>query len=103
MTAVWATIAALTVITAAIKIAPTIWLGGRPLPARVTALIVLLAPALLAGLVMVGTFSAGDRELTVDERVFGVAAGAAVMAWRRNLVWTVVVAAATTAVARSLL
>lgn len=103
MTAAWITIAALAVVTAAIKVAPTVWLGGRPLPERMTALIVLLAPALLAGLVVVGTFSAGERTLTVDERVVGVAAGAAVMAWRRNLVWMIVVAAASTALARALL
>jgi branched-subunit amino acid transport protein len=99
---VWITIGALAVLTAAIKGLPPLWLGGRPLPEPMTAVIALLAPALLAALVVVETFSDEDRDLVVDERAIGVAAAAAVMLWRRDLVLMVVVAAVATALARAL-
>jgi uncharacterized membrane protein len=101
MTSVWIMIAALAVLTALIKVAGPLLLGGRPMPARVTAVIALLAPALLASLVVVETFSDEDRNLTIDERVIGVAAAGLVMAWRRNLILTVIVAATVTALARA--
>jgi hypothetical protein len=78
--------------TIAIKAAGPVLLGGRPLPTRVTSLIVLLAPALLAALVAIDTFATG-RHLVVDARVAGVAVGA-VAAWRRAPALLVVVLAA---------
>ena len=102
MTEVWITIAALAVITAVIKATAPVALGGRPLPDPLTAVIALLAPALLAALVIVETFADEDRDLVVDERVIGVAAGAAVLAGRGNLVAMGLVAAAATAIARAL-
>jgi branched-subunit amino acid transport protein len=103
VTEVWITIAVLAVATAAIKTLPPLHLGGRPLPPRVTAVIALLAPALLSALVVVETFSHPNHDLVVDERALGVAAAAGVMAWRRDLIMAVVVAAVVTALARALL
>jgi hypothetical protein len=61
----------------------------------------LLAPALLAALVVTQTFAEG-RSLALDERLVGVAV-AAVALWRKAPVLAVIVAAAAaTALARAL-
>ena len=57
MTEVWITIAGLTLATMALKAAGPVILGGRELPERALAVIALLAPALLAALVLTGTFT----------------------------------------------
>ena len=87
MSAVWTTIAGLTVVTAAIKAAGPLALGGRDLPEWAMSII-----ALLAALVMVETFS-HDRTLVLDARAGGVAAAAAALALRASLPVTVTVAA----------
>jgi hypothetical protein len=58
--------------------------------------IALLAPALLAALVVTETFAA-DGELTLDARAAGLLAAAMALALRASLVVTVVVAALATA------
>ena len=101
MTAVWVTVAVLSLATAALKIAGPLALGGRPLPARALTIVELLASALLAALVVVETFGKG-RSLTLDARALGVAF-AAVALWRRAPMTVVVLgAAAVTAIARLL-
>jgi branched-subunit amino acid transport protein len=96
MSAVWTTIAGLTVVTAAIKAAGPVALGGRELPAWAMSIIALLAPALLSALVMVETFST-NRDLVLDARAGGVAA-AALALWRgASLPVAVVVSAAVAA------
>jgi branched chain amino acid efflux pump len=92
MTAIWVTIAALALATAALKIVGPLTLGGRPLHANAFAVVELLASALLAALVVVETFAQG-RHLTVDARVVGVAF-AALLIWRRAPMTAVVVGAA---------
>jgi branched-subunit amino acid transport protein len=92
VSAVWTTIAGLTVVTAAIKAAGPVSLGGRELPESVMSVIALLAPALLAALVMVETFS-DDRTLVLDARAGGVAAAAVALALRASLPVAVIVAA----------
>jgi branched-subunit amino acid transport protein len=92
LSAVWTTIAGLTVVTAVIKAAGPVSLGGRELPESVMSVIALLAPALLAALVMVETFS-HDRTLVLDARAGGVAAAAAALALRASLPVAVIVAA----------
>ncbi len=85
--------------TVAIKAAGPVLLGGRPLPARLTGVVELLAPALLGALVAVQTFGDGQA-LTVDARLIGVAA-ASIALWRKApLLVVVIVAAAATAIAR---
>jgi branched-subunit amino acid transport protein len=102
MTSTWLVIVLVGAGTVAIKAAGPVLLGGRPLPARLTGVVELLAPAVLAALVAVQTFGDG-RALAVDARLLGVAA-AAVAIWRKApLLVVVVVAAATTAVARLVL
>jgi len=101
MTAVWVMIVALTLATAALKLAGPLTLGGHPLPASALTIVELLASALLAALVVVETFGQG-RSLVLDARVLG-AAFAAIAVWRRAPMIVVVLgAAAVTAVARLL-
>jgi branched-subunit amino acid transport protein len=89
-------IGACAIVTAAIKAAGPIALGGRELPAAFSAVIVLLAPALLAALVATQALAEGDR-LGVGEETVGVLA-AGLVAWRTgSIVGCVVVAAAITA------
>ncbi len=98
----WVVVVLVGAATMVIKSIGPVLLGGRTLPARVDALIGLLAPALLAALVAINTFGAG-RSLAVDERMLGVAA-AGVAIWRKApVLLVVVIAAATTAAARALL
>ena len=56
MTTLWVTIIAVALANAAIKAAGPVLVGGRDLPPRVVAVIALLAPALLAALVVTETF-----------------------------------------------
>ena len=96
MSAVWVTIGGLTIGTAAIKAAGPLLVGGRslrPFPMRVIAL---LAPALLAALVVTETF-AREGELTLDARAAGLAAAAVAIALRASLIVTMLAAALATA------
>jgi hypothetical protein len=101
VTAVWVTIAALALATAALKLAGPLALGGRPLPVRALSVVELLASALLAALVVVETFGNG-RSLTIDARVLGVAFAAIALTRRAPMIVVVLGAAAVTAVARFL-
>lgn len=101
MTEVWITIAGLTVATMALKAAGPVILGGRELPDRALAVIALLAPALLAALVLTGTFT-DDQELTLDPRAAGLGCAAVAVVLRAPLLVTVLVAAAGTAAVRAL-
>jgi uncharacterized membrane protein len=74
--------------------------GGRELPPRVVAVIALLAPALLAALVVTETFGE-DRHLVIDERAIGVAVAGLVLALRGPVLIAVALAAITTALARA--
>lgn len=85
--------------TVALKAAGPMLLGRRPLPAPVTRVLELLAPALLAALVVTLVFG-GDRELVVDHRVVGLAAALGAVALRAPMAVVVVGAAVATAVAR---
>ncbi len=101
MSAAWATMLLLGSATMAIKAAGPVALGGRDLPGRLTGAVELLAPAVLAALIVVQVFG-GDRRLELDERALGLVA-AAVAVWLRAPVLVVVIAAAVvTAVARQL-
>lgn len=102
MSPVWTIVLVVGLGTMAIKSAGPLLLGGRALPDRLTGVIDLLAPALLAALVVVQTFGDGQA-LAVDERVVGVGV-AAIALWRRApLLVVVVAAAAATALARAVL
>jgi branched chain amino acid efflux pump len=100
VTASWTLVALVGVATVAIKGAGPVLLGGRPLPPRVQAVIVLLGPALLAALVAINTLGA-DRQLVADERLLGVAAAVVAIRLRAPMLAVVLIAAAVTAVARA--
>ncbi len=94
-------IAGCAIATFAIKSAGPIVLGGRELPPRFTGVVSLLAPALLAALVVTQTLADG-KELAVGDQTAGVIAGGLV-AWRTgSIIGCVVVAAAVTAGLRAL-
>jgi branched-subunit amino acid transport protein len=102
-TVVWLTIAGLAVGTVAIKAFGPVTLGGRELPRRANAVIALLAPALLAALVMAQTITAEGGGLALDQaRIAGVAAAALAIAARAPLLAVVAVAAVATAMVRML-
>lgn len=100
MTEVWITIAGLTLATMALKAAGPVILGGRELPERALAVIGLLAPALLAALVLTGTFT-DEQELTLDPRAAGLGCAAVAALLRAPLLVTVLVAAVATAAVRA--
>ena len=96
----WALIGLCAVVTAAIKAAGPVALGGRELPAGFTRVIGLLAPALLSALVCTSALADG-RHLAVGADTAGVAT-AGVALWRgASVVVGVVVAAAVTALLRA--
>jgi branched-subunit amino acid transport protein len=95
----WIVIAVVGVVTIAFKASGPVLLGQRTLPPRVTALVEVLAPAMLAALVVTQAVG-GDRELVLDERLAGVAAGGVAIALRAPLLAVMVVAAAVAALIR---
>jgi uncharacterized membrane protein len=101
VTAVWLTIVLVAVASATLKGAGPLLLGDRRLGPRATAVIALLAPALLTALVLVDTVTAG-RRLVVDARLAGVAAAGIALLLRAPVLLVLAVAVATTALLRLL-
>jgi branched chain amino acid efflux pump len=98
--ATWGLIAACAVITAAIKAAGPVALGGRELPPWFASIVTLMAPALFAALVVTQALADG-RHLAIGADTAGVALAGAI-SWRGGSVIAVVaVAAVTTAVLRA--
>lgn len=96
----WLVIAGCAVVTFAIKAAGPVALGGRDLPPRFSGVIALMAPALLAALVVTNALADGE-ELAVGADTAGVAAAGLVL-WRGGtVVPAVVVAAVVTASLRA--
>lgn len=103
MSATWTTILVLAAGTAVIKGAGPLLVGGRSLGRTTTRVIALIAPALLAALVVTQAFTDSDGSLTIDARAAGLAAAAGVLAVRREaMVRAVVVAALAAALVRAL-
>jgi len=96
---VWLVVLFVGVATVALKATGPVLLGDRTLPEPVARVVSLLAPVLLAALVVTQTVG-GDNELVLDARLDGVGAGAAAIAARAPLPAVVVVAAAATALVR---
>ncbi len=99
MNTLWVVILAVTLASAAIKAAGPVLVGGRELPSRVNAVIALLAPALLAALVVTETFG-DDGHLALDEKALGVGVAAVALALRAPVLLAVALAALVTALAR---
>jgi branched-subunit amino acid transport protein len=95
----WLVIAVVGAVTILFKASGPVLLGDRQLPPRAAALVEVLAPAMLAALVVTQTVG-GDRELVFDERLAGVAAGAIAVRLRATLIVVMVVAAVVAALIR---
>jgi len=95
----WLVIAVVGAVTILFKASGPVLLGGRELTPRVSSVVEVLAPAMLAALVVTQTVG-GDRELVFDERLAGIAAGALAIRLRAPLLLVMVVAAATAALIR---
>lgn len=100
MTTLWIVIVALALANAAIKAAGPVLVGGRDLHPRAVAVIALLAPALLAALVVTETFGE-EQHLVLDEKAIGVAVAGLALALRAPVLVAVALAAVTTALTRT--
>jgi len=100
LTTVWIVVIVVGVATVAIKAVGPVLLAGRQLPPRLGVVVALLAPALLAALVVTQAVG-GDRRYAFDGRLVGLAAAAVAIRLRAPLLVTLVVAAATTAIVRA--
>jgi len=97
----WTVVAIVGAATVVLKAVGPVLLGGRSLPPHVAGLVEMLAPALLAALVVTQAV-AGDRRLVFDERLLGLVAAVVAIRLRAPLLAVVVIAAAVTAIARLL-
>ncbi|MER6144981.1 AzlD domain-containing protein [Streptomyces sparsogenes] len=88
----WSAVVAVAVLSFALKAVGPIALGERELPPRARAVIALMAPALLAGLVTVGV--AGDRWRTVDPALLAALTAVPLLRWCRLPMPAVLVGAA---------
>jgi branched-subunit amino acid transport protein len=97
----WALVAGCAVVTALIKAAGPVALGGRALPDRVAVVIALTAPALLAALVVTQALADGER-IAIGADTAGVGL-AGVVLWRgKSVPAAVAVAVLATAGLRAL-
>ena len=99
MSAAWATVVVVGAGTFALKAVGPVGVADRQLPRRIADLLSMVAPAILAALVVTETFAHG-RSLVLDARIAGVAAGAVVALARRPLWMVVLAGAAATAAVR---
>jgi branched-subunit amino acid transport protein len=101
LTEVWLTIGVLAVATAAIRASGPVVLGGKDLPLPFQRVVALIAPALLAALVVVETFGAPEGgSYEIDARILGVGAAAIALGLRMSTLPVVLLAAVVTALAR---
>jgi hypothetical protein len=99
MTDVWTVILVVGIATIACKAAGPLLLGPRQLRGRTLRVVDLIAPVMLASLVVAQTFSGADG-LVVDWRVAGVAAGGIALTRGLPIVPAMVLAALVTALLR---
>ena len=98
----WLLVALLAVATVAVKAFGPVSMGGRTLAPRLAGVIALLPAALLAALVVTGTFTDGHSHLRAGADAAGVAAAAGVVLRGGSILVAVVAAAALTAAVRAL-
>ena len=99
MSAPWATVLAVGAGTVVLKAVGPVGVSGRRLPPRVAELLEVVAPAILAALVVTETFASG-RSLVLDARLAGVAAGIVAVLLRAPFWLVVIVGAVATALVR---
>jgi branched-subunit amino acid transport protein len=101
MTTTWIVVLGASAGTLLLKgLAPAV-LGGRALPARVAGAMALLAPAVLAALIVTNTFATG-RDVVLDPRAAGLGAALVAILLRAPVLVVIVVAAGTAALLRAL-
>jgi branched-subunit amino acid transport protein len=100
MSEVWITIGVLAVTTAIMRGIGPAALGDRALSVPVVRVISLLAPAILAALIVTETFGAPGPSITLDERAGGLAVAGGLLVSGRSMITAVLAAAATTALLR---
>ena len=99
MSAVWTSVLVVGAGTVALKAVGPIGVSGKSVPPRISSLLSLVGPAILAALVVTETFASG-RALSLDARLAGVGAGAVAVLLRAPLWVAVIAGAAATAVVR---
>jgi branched-subunit amino acid transport protein len=98
---IWLLIVLVAVVTAAIKAAGPVALGGRELPPWFSSIVTVMPGAVLAALVVTAALANG-KDLSVGPDTAGVAA-AGIVAWRGgSVIICVLVAAAVTAGLRAI-
>lgn len=101
MSDVWLTVLVVSAATIALKAIGPVVLAGRELPRVTRGLVEMLAPALLAALVVTQAIG-GDRRYVFDARLAGLAAAVVAIRLRAPTLLVVVLAAAVTAAARAI-
>ena len=101
MSDIWVVVLLVGAGTVMLKAVGPVLLAGRELPRTLSSLLFLLAPALLGALVVTQAVG-GDREIVLDERLFGIGAAIVAILLRLPLLAVVVIAAAVTAGVRAL-
>jgi branched-subunit amino acid transport protein len=99
MSDVWTVVLAVGALTIAFKAAGPVLLGGRELPATLVSAFELLAPSLLAALVVTQALGE-DGNLVVDERLVGVGVAVVAVRLRAPLIAVMFLAAVSTALVR---
>ena len=99
MSAAWAAVLMVGAGTVLLKAVGPVVVSGRRLPARATELLEMVAPAILAALVVTETFGSG-RALVLDARLAGAAAGLVAILFRAPLWLVVILGALATALVR---
>lgn len=100
MSALWISIVVVALANAAIKATGPVLVGGRELPEWAGSIIALLAPALLAALVVTQTFGE-DGHPVLDARAVGVAVAAVAVALRAPVLVALALAVVATAMVRA--
>lgn len=96
----WAVIGLLTLTTILLRASGPLLMGRRQLPEWTVPVVTVLPAALLTALIVIQVLTK-DGQVTLDERLAGLAAAAGVLWWRRNaLIPAMLAAAAVVAVLR---
>jgi branched-subunit amino acid transport protein len=101
VTPAWIAVAGVGAATIALKAAGPLVFARRPLPSWLHGIMPLLAPCLLAALV-VGQAIGDGRAIVIDARIAGVAAAAVALLLRAPLIVVLAAAAGVAAAARAL-
>lgn len=101
MNDVWVVVLSVGAFTIALKAAGPVLLGGRELPSQLGGAFEVLAPSLLAALVVTQAVG-GDGKLVADERLVGVGVAAVAVRLHAPLILVMILAALSTALVRGI-